>query len=454
MTNQTFPHQIFKEYDIRGLFEKEFTEDIIKKIGYFLGLEIKKIEDKVCVGYDCRTHSPTCFNWLISGLNHAGLKVINLGEVPTPVTYYSGYHSEIKCKSNIMITASHNPKEYNGFKMNINNRSFFGEDIKKLGETIEASEIEIPDNHECEEYDIISPYVNLLTTKFEHLKNFDKKIIFDCGNGMSGPTLKRILDNLNLNYELMYEKPDGNFPNHPADPSVRENLNDIIEHLNTQNVELGFAHDGDSDRIYTVLKSGPINPDILAILLAKTIKNPKVIGEVKCSQVMYDEINKIGTTIMSKTGHSNIKKLIAENLDTSFAIELSGHVFFKDKYFGYDDAIYSSFRIIELEHGKIDFEKEIKKIPKVYTTPEVKVEIPDEKKFNIVNDFIKAVKTSEMYYKNLIETDGVRIEFGNGWGLVRASNTSPILSTRFESETKAQAEEYQEKVMKILNELI
>jgi phosphomannomutase/phosphoglucomutase len=273
---------------------------------------------------------------------------------------------------------------------------------------------------------------------------------------MSGPTIKKIFDNLNLNYELMYEQPDGEFPNHPADPSVRENLNDLINELNNCDVELGFAHDGDSDRIYSCLNSGPINPDILGILIAKTLENPKVIGEVKCSKVMYDEINKIGSTIMSKTGHSNIKKLIRENPDINFAIELSGHVFFKDRYFGYDDAIYTTFRVLELEKGGFDFEAEIEKLPKVFTTPEVKYKVDESLKFGVVNKFIDTVKGSkdELNYVDLIDIDGLRINFENGWGLVRASNTSPVLVTRFESSSESDLEEIKSKVMNILNKLI
>jgi phosphomannomutase/phosphoglucomutase len=447
---------IFKEYDIRGIFKDDFSSELIKKVGYFIGLEVKKVENSICVGFDCRSHSPQCFKWLISGLNKSGLKVINIGEVPTPVTYFSGYYDKTECMSNIMITASHNPKEYNGFKITIGNKSFFGEDIQFLKKQILDSDVEIEDNFDCESFDIVNPYINMVVEKFEHLKNYNKKVIVDCGNGMSGPTIKKIFDKLNLNYELMYETPDGEFPNHPADPSVRQNLNHLIKELNDCDVEIGFAHDGDSDRIYACLKSGPINPDILGVLIAKTLDNPKVIGEVKCSQVMYDEINKTGSTIMSKTGHSNIKKLIRENPDTNFAIELSGHVFFKDRYFGYDDAIYTTFRVIELEKNGFDFEYEIKKLPQTFSTSEIKITVDENKKFEVVEEFIQKVKNNkdELNYVDLIDIDGLRINFENGWGLVRASNTSPVLVTRFESSSESDLEKIKSKVMSILNTII
>ena len=456
MENKKINELIFKEYDIRGIFKEDFSEDLVKKIGYYVGLEIKKIEDSVCIGFDCRTHSIECFKWLVSGLNKANLKVINLGEVPTPVTYFSGYHKDTQCTSNIMITASHNPKEYNGFKMTIDNKSFFGKDIKNLKDQVINSTIEIEDNYNCEKFDITTPYIKMIVDKFQNLKNYKKEFIIDCGNGMSGPTIKQICAKLNLNYKLMYEKPDGDFPNHPADPSVRENLDHLIDELNKDDCELGFAHDGDSDRVYACLKSGPINPDILGILIAKTLNNPKVIGEVKCSKVMYDTIDKLGSTIMTKTGHANIKKVIRENPDTNFAIELSGHIFFKDKYFGYDDAIYSTFRILELEANGMDFEKEIEKLPKVYSTNEEKVKVDESIKFDIVNKFIEKVKQNkqELNYTDLIEIDGLRINFENGWGLVRASNTSPVLVTRFEANTQEELENIKTKILNILNQII
>jgi len=456
MKTTNFPDQIFKEYDIRGLFEKEFSEELIKKLGYEIGLKIKKYENKVCVGYDCRTHSPQCFKWLISGLNYAGLKIINLKEVPTPVTYYSGYIEELNCKSNIMITASHNPKEYNGFKITIDNKAYFGEEIQELKNEIIKCEETIPNNYKCEKFDIITPYVELLTKKFQNLKNYKEKILFDCGNGMTGPTLKKILNNLNLNYEIMYEKPNGEFPNHPADPSKVANLKEIIEKQNQNNIELGLAFDGDSDRIGITQKSGQIDPDTLAILIAKTLKNPKVIGEVKCSQIMYEEINKIGSTLMSKTGHSNIKKLIRENPDTNFAVELSGHIFFNDKYFGYDDAIYAALRVIKLKVNKMNFKDEIKKLPKTFSTLEGRIDVDEERKFAIIKEFKEQIKNSKenLKYKNLIETDGLRIEFENGWGLVRASNTGPKLSTRFEAKSQKELNTIETKLMNILNNII
>jgi phosphomannomutase/phosphoglucomutase len=266
--------------------------------------------------------------------------------------------------------------------------------------------------------------------------------------------LEPILRSLKIKYKALYCTPDGTFPNHHPDPSVDENLKDLKAALNDG--EIGFAYDGDGDRLALLTKKYNISGDILAILFAKAMKNPIVIGEVKCSKVMYDEINKIGNSYMYKTGHSNLKIKMKE-LNANLAAEVSGHIFFADRYFGYDDAIYASLRVLELIYKGVDLDKEVEKLPKLYTTPEIKIETSEEEKFSIIQRLKERLKNPPEYFpniKNIIDIDGVRIEFDEGWALVRASNTTPILVTRFEAKSKNRANEYQEAVKRLLKEIV
>ena len=446
---------IFREYDIRGIYDKELNEDIVKKIGYFLGLKIKEIGEYVAVGYDARVHSPTLAKWLTSGFNKAGIKVLNMGLVATPVNYFSNYQNfDGKLPSaSVMITGSHNPPEYNGFKITLDKKPFFGDEIYTLGDEIIKSDIKIEDDETSTFIDAKQRYIEFMIEEFKELKGLDKKLVFDCGNGVAGVVLEDILKGLELEYEGMYCKPDGTFPNHHPDPSVEENLKDIKEKLKG-GFELGFAYDGDGDRIAVLTKEYNIKGDELALIFAKTMKNPTVIGEVKCSQVMYDEINKIGKAVMYKTGHSNLKVKIKE-LDASMAAEVSGHIFFNDRYFGYDDAIYSTFRVLELVKNSIDLDKEMRKIPKTYSTDEIKIKTSEEEKFAHVDRIKKALTNPPSNFptiKDIVDVDGVRVIFENGWGLVRASNTTPVLVTRFEAMEEKSLKIYKESLEKLIHQ--
>ncbi len=447
-------HRVFREYDIRGIFEKELNEKSVKLIGYFLGLRIKKVGEWVAVGYDARVHSPILFNYLTSGLNKAGVKVLGMGLVPTPVNYFSNYteFDGITPSASIMITGSHNPKEYNGFKITVNKKPFFGEDIYSLAKEVEENtDLEIEDDASFVPIDAKEKYIDFIVKEFDFLRGFDKKIAFDCGNGAAGVVIEPIAKRLNLNYEALFCEPDGNFPNHHPDPTIEENLKDIKAFLE-KDVQVGFAYDGDADRIAVLTKKHNIKGDELALLFAKGMENPIVVGEVKCSQVMYDEINKIGKAVMYKTGHSNLKVKIKE-LNADLAAEVSGHIFFNDRYFGYDDGIYSTFRVLELLYKGIDLDEEMDRLPKTFSTEEIKVKATEESKFQIIENLKKLLKNPPSDFpkiKEIIEIDGVRVVFEEGWGLVRASNTTPILVTRFESSNKEKAKLYEKK----LNELI
>jgi len=448
---------IYREYDIRGVFEKELNEDTVKKIGYTLGLKVDG--EYVVIGYDARTHSPKLFEWLCSGFKHAGKKVINIQMVPTPVNYFCNYQEmtlengkTVTSSASVMITGSHNPPEYNGFKITVDKAPFFGEDIYALGREIDALVEIIPDNNAYDEFDAISKYMDYIVDEFDHLKGMDLDIVYDCGNGVAGTVLPTIFDRLELRTKGIFIEPDGSFPNHHPDPSEEENLEDIKLLLNRQG-DVAFAYDGDADRIAVLTKKHNIKGDIMAILFSKQMANPTVIGEVKCSQVMYDTIRERGgKAIMYKTGHSNLKVKIRET-NADLAAEVSGHIFFNDRYFGYDDAIYTTFRMLELMHRGMDVDAEVDALPPVFSTEEIKIKTTEEEKFKIIDALKIKLETPPADFptiKEIIDVDGVRVIFENGWGLVRASNTTPVLVTRFESKNLDDAKLYE----KALNSLI
>jgi phosphomannomutase/phosphoglucomutase len=450
---------IFREYDIRGIFEKELNSDIVKKIGYFLGKKVGK--EYVLVSFDARIHSPVLANWLISGFNKAGKKVILAGILPTGVNYFGNFQKlcldgigSVEVGAGVQITGSHNPPEYNGFKITLEKAPFFGEQIYNLGDEILESDIEIEDNFEAIKYDLKSQYVNYISNQFSHLQRLDKKFVFDCANGVAGVVLRDILDRLKIkNYKIMYENPDGTFPNHHPDPSEEKNLIDIKKEL--KNFDYGFAYDGDADRIAFLDKKYNYKGDILALFFAKNMKNPTIISEVKATQIMYDEINKFGKAIMYKTGHSNLKVKIRET-NADLAAEVSGHIFFNDRYFGVDDAIYVTFRLMELIKDGFEFDKEYENLPKIYNTDELKVNTTEDKKFKIIDELKNRLfeDKEKLKIKDIITVDGVRVIFENGWGLVRASNTTPVIVTRFEAKDEESLQEIQNTLMKYLKELL
>lgn len=449
---------IFREYDIRGIVGTELTEQSVKLIGYFLGEQVKQRTGidlpYVAIGYDARKHSPDLFGYLTSGFNKAGCKVLGMGMVATGVNYFANYQefNGISINASVMITGSHNPSEYNGFKITIDKQPFFGNDIYTMGDEIALnSHLIIEDSLEYQDIDVRTLYIDYMVKEFSHLKGMPQKFIVDCGNGVADTVLTKILDKLELNYDGLYCEPDGRFPNHHPDPSEEKNLKDIMRALESD-YEYGFAYDGDADRIAFLTKNNNVKGDIMALLFAKTMKNPVIVGEVKCTQVMYDMINKSGRAIMYKTGHSNLKVKLKE-VNADLGAEVSGHLFFNDRYFGFDDAIYATFRILELIHNGMDIDKEIESLPKTYSTQEIKVHTTEEEKFLLIDKLKELLQNPPSDFpkiKEIIDVDGVRVIFEDGWGLVRASNTTPVLVTRFESANQSQAKLYEQK----LNELI
>ena len=447
---------IYREYDIRGIFEKELNEQSVVRIGFALASKISG--EYVAVGYDARSHSPILFEYLVHGLNAGGKKVLGMGLVPTPVNYFTNYQKwaitdiSITPSASIMITGSHNPSEYNGFKITIDKAPFFSDDIYALGHECETMEFPIKVKRDVTEIDAVSRYINFIVNEFQHLKAMDTNIVYDCGNGVAGVVTEDIFSRLELKTRGIYVEPDGTFPNHHPDPSVEHNLVDVKKLL-ADGGDIAFAYDGDADRIAVLTHKNNIKGDMMALLYSIKMDKPTVIGEVKCSQVMYDELEKRGCkAIMYKTGHSNLKVKMKET-DADLACEVSGHIFFKDRYFGYDDAIYATLRMLELIHDGIDLDEELAKLPQVFSTEEIKVETTEAEKFKIIDkikELLQNPPASFPIIKNIINVDGVRINFENGWGLVRASNTTPVLVTRFESTIKEKALEYE----KAINNLI
>jgi phosphomannomutase/phosphoglucomutase len=447
---------IYREYDIRGIFEQELNEETVTRLGYALADEMRSYGEYVAVGYDARSHSPILFEYLTAGLNAGGMKVLGMGMVPTPVNYFCNYQEfgGVTACASVMITGSHNPSEYNGFKITVNKLPFFGESIYALGRHIDLLPFPLKAPRDVIEIDALSRYKAFMIQEFSHLKGMKEKIVYDCGNGVAGLGLVDIFSALELNAVGIYVDPDGTFPNHHPDPSEEENLHDIKKLLSERG-DIAFAYDGDSDRIAVLTHKNNIKGDMMALLFALKMKNPIVIGEVKCSQVMYDTLRKRGATaVMYKTGHSNLKVKMKE-LHADLACEVSGHVFFADRYFGYDDAIYATFRMLELIHDGIDLDGELAKLPQVFSTEEIKIKTTEHEKFPLIDKLKKLLKNPPADFpaiREIIEVDGVRVIFEKGWGLVRASNTTPVLVTRFESTEEAQAVRYENALNALIQE--
>jgi phosphomannomutase/phosphoglucomutase len=455
---------IFREYDIRGIFREELNRESVFWIGFYIGKEIKIYGDYVSVGYDARVHSVTLFQYISAGLSSAGLTILDNGLVPTPNNYFTNYvnFDGISPSGSIMITGSHNPPEYNGFKITLNRKPFFGKDIYEIGEKVAEAvrkDIKIHDVKDIKVIEIPAKerYIDYLVNEFQSLKNFKTKIVYDVGNGAAGVIVKELFERLNIDAKGLFVRPDGTFPNHHPDPTEEKNLKDLKKELSSGKFGVGFAYDGDADRIAVLTKKNSLKGDILAILFAKMMENPIVIGEVKCSQMMYDLINKMGgKAVMYKTGHSNLKIKIKE-LNADLAAEVSGHIFFNDRYFGYDDAIYTTLRVLELIHNGMNLDDEVAKLPKLISTEEIKIPTTEDRKFSIIEEIKEKLKNPSGDFpkiREIIDVDGVRVIFDNGWGLVRASNTTPVLVSRFEADNKTNLKKYQDSLNKLINSII
>jgi phosphomannomutase/phosphoglucomutase len=443
---------IFREYDIRGLAEKDFDRDFAAMLGKVHGTMVSDRGGKrVAVGRDCRATSDPYAEAVIEGLLSAGLHVYDIGVCPTPVLYFSLFHLDLD--GGIQVTASHNPAEYNGFKVCSGKETLYGSQIQELRRRIEEENFKEKAGGKRENYAIIPSYQEHLLRDVPNLAR-RLRVVVDAGSGVGGPVAPPIFRRLGCTVWEIACVPDGSFPVHHPDPTVPENLEMLIQKVREEKADLGIAYDGDADRIGAVDERGNILwGDELLILFSRDVlkRHPgaTIISEVKCSQRLFDQISLHGgTPIMWKAGHSLLKAKMKET-KALLAGEMSGHMFFADRYFGYDDAIYASLRLLELlARASQPLSALLADLPKSVSTPEIRVECPDEKKFKV------AAQATEFFRKHypVIDVDGVRIQFPEGWGLVRASNTQPALVLRFEAVNAQKLEEYREIVERKLKE--
>ena len=446
---------IFREYDIRGKVGEDFTEEVVREIGRAYGTLVKSQGGKKIVcGRDGRLSSPLLQNALIEGILDTGINVINIGMVPTPVMYFSLFYLK-DVDGGIEVTGSHNPPEFNGLKICLGKETLYGKHIQKIREIIEKKEYSIvKEKGKVEDYPhIIEDYVSYIKKNVEIKKKL--KVVIDPGNGVTALTAPKLFKTLGCDVECLFCEVDGNFPNHFPDPVVPDNLKDLIKKVKEIKADVGFGYDGDGDRIGVVDDEGNIIwGDQLLLLFALEIlkkqKGVKIIAEVKCSRILFEEIKKAGgVPIMWKTGHSLIKKKMKDE-NAILAGEMSGHLFFADKWFGFDDAVYASLRLAEIiSSWDKPLSEWVKSLPKLFSTPEIRKECPDEIKFEVVNRLKEKFKKEGL---KIIDIDGVRIEFEEGWALVRASNTQPVLVFRFEAKAKEFLEYLQEKVFSAFEE--
>jgi len=447
--------QIFREYDIRGVVDKDLTPEIVKKIGQGFGTYMRRLGYKsLVVGRDGRISSELFKDALIKGILSTGCNVTDIGLCPTPVYYFSIFHFEKD--GGMMVTGSHNPPEFNGFKVSVGKSTIFGQEIQNLRGMIEKGEFEKGEG-KLDKKEIIKHYQDFIKKDINLNKKL--KIVIDAGNGTAGIVASPLLRDLGCEVEELYCEVDGRFPNHFPDPTIPANLRDLIERVKKIGADLGIGYDGDGDRIGVVDEQGNIIwGDQLMILFSRDIlkkqKGATFIAEVKCSQNLFKDIEKNGgRAIMWKTGHSLIKEKMKEE-KAVLGAEMSGHVFFADRYFGYDDAIYSSCRLVELL-SKTDkkLSQLLEDVPKTFITPEIRIDCPDEIKFKVV----EMVKEDLRKDYPIIDVDGVRIQLEDGWGLVRASNTQPVLVLRFESSSQERLKEIkkliEDKVQMAINTL-
>ena len=444
---------VFREYDIRGLAEKDFDKEFALLLGKVHGTIIsKKVGKRVTVGRDCRATSDAYAEAVIAGLASTGLHVYDIGVCPTPLLYFSLFHLDVD--GGIQVTASHNPSEYNGFKLCVGKETLYGQQIQDVRAKMERNEFEQKAGGKVERYEIVPPYHRHLLQDVPRLAR-PLKVVVDAGSGVGGPVAPPIFRELGCTVWEIACTPDGRFPIHHPYPTVPENLAMLIEKVRLEKADLGIAYDGDADRIGAVDEQGNILwGDELLVLFARDVlqRNPHavIISEVKCSQRLYDDIAKNGgKAIMWKAGHSLLKAKMKET-HALLAGEMSGHMFFKERYFGYDDAIYASLRLLEiLAKSSQPLSGLLADLPKSVSTPEIRVDCPDEKKFAI------AEKAKEYFRKHydIIDVDGVRVQFPEGWGLIRASNTQPALVLRFEAKSDEKLKEYRAIIEGKLREL-
>ncbi|MCX5798808.1 MAG: phosphomannomutase/phosphoglucomutase [Proteobacteria bacterium] len=427
--------EIFREYDIRGRVDTDLTDEVVTNIGMaFATLMSEHGKKRASIARDCRLSSEHYRDLVVEGMIEGGLDVVDLGLVPTPLFYYSLFTLEVD--GGIMITGSHNPPEFNGFKVAYGKTTIFGEEIQYVGKIIEEKRFVHGEGSYREYTNIVDDYYSFLRNNIHLKKGF--KVVIDAGNGTAGVIASPILKEMGQEVIELFCDMDGHFPNHFPDPTIEKNIETLRKTVLEKKADVGIGYDGDGDRIGVIDNEGNIIwGDYLMIIFARDIfkerKGAYFVSEVKCSKNLYEDIEKHGgIPIMWKAGHSLIKQKMKE-VNAVLGGEMSGHMFFADKFFGFDDAIYSSLRLLEIMGKDVRPVSEyLKDVPTMYSTPEIRIPCPDNVKFDVVKNLTE-------YYRNrftIIDIDGVRVVLEDGWGLVRSSNTQPVLVLRFEAETE------------------
>ena len=433
---------IFRAYDIRGIAYEQLSQETVTLIGKSLGTKSLELgNDSLVVGRDGRNSSPDLFEWIAAGIKSTGCNVINIGIVSTPILYFATH--SLPCPNGVMITGSHNPRDYNGFKIVEDKRTLSGEAIQDLRLRVLKKDF-LKGAGSVKTVDIKDSYIEEITKNINLRRPI--KVAIDCGNGAASVIAQKVYEKLGCEVHPLFNELDGDFPNHHPDPSRPENLQDLKEVVREKGLEIGLAFDGDADRLGVISKKGDIIfPDMQMIIFSRSIleekKGAKIVFDVKCSKLLAEAITeREGIPIMSKTGHSHIKDRILKE-KALLGGEMSGHIFFNDKWPGFDDAIYAGARMLEILSNFSPGENIFSSLPELVSTPEINIETTDEEKFKIVEEFI-----STFNFKNskAITIDGVRVEFEKGWGLLRASNTSPNLVLRFEANSKEDLESIQD----------
>lgn len=445
--------KIFREYDIRGIADTDLTDPVVTGIGKAIGTFVQRNGGKrITLGHDCRLSSPRLKKALLSGLLSTGMNVVEIGLVPTPLLYYSVF--ELKVDGGIMITGSHNPGEHNGFKICVGKSTIHGEDIQHLKKMIEKEDY-LTGKGQVTSEEVISRYTDMVVKNIPHPLKLN--VVVDSGNGMAGVVIGNLMRKLGCEVTELFSELDGRFPNHHPDPTVLENMSFLIDEVKRKKADIGIAFDGDADRIGAVDPTGrQLYGDELLVLYSRDIleshRGAKIISEVKASHRLFDDIAAHGgTPILWKTGHSLIKAKMKEE-GALLAGEMSGHMFFNDRYYGYDDAIYAAARLAEILAKKKKTPVQLlADLPPSFTTPEIRVDCSDEIKFQVVS---KARETFEKQGLKVNGIDGARVEYADGWGLVRASNTQPVLVFRFEATSDKRLKEIRRSIESVVEKLI
>ena len=441
---------IFRANDIRGIAFEDLTQEVVYALGRALGSEsLNRKENDFIIGRDGRVSSPQLFEWLSEGVTSTGCNVVDIGIVPSPVFYHATFN--LKSSSGVVITGSHNPSNYNGFKILFDTHSTSSEEIQSIKKRIKEKEF-YTGKGSMQSIDIVESYIQEVTNNIRLKRPLN--ISIDCGNGAASIVAEKVYKRLGCEVKGLFCDLDGTFPNHHPDPSRPENVQELIKSVKENNSEIGLAFDGDADRLGVISPSGEmIFPDMQMILFSQDIlmenPNSKIVFDVKCSKLLEQAIlDSNGTPLMSKTGHTFIKTMIREE-QAILGGEMSGHIFFNDRWPGFDDGVYAGARMLEILSNTED-EDIFKTLPKSVSTPEINIETTDEDKFSIIEEF---KRLSNFIDCKIIDIDGIRVEFNNGWGLLRASNTSPVLVLRFEADSLETLESIKSRFKDTLNKI-